>query len=190
MRQALYALTRCVALGLLMVHLTWPSVSVAQKPAPQPVPAELATPDLAWRGTARFTYFGFDVYDATLWTTPTFQAQAAHEHVLALELHYLRNFEAKDIAQRSIQEMRRITTVSPAQEQAWMAQMLRVFPKVRKGDRLLGLQRPGEAAVFWHNGQPRGEIADPEFAKLFFGIWLSARTSDPAFRLRLLGANP
>lgn len=190
MRQALYALTRCVALGLLMAHLTWPSVSVAQKPAPQPVPDALATPDLAWRGTARFTYFGFDVYDATLWTMPTFQAQAAHEHVLALELHYLRNFEAKAIAQRSIQEMRRIATVSPAQEQAWMAQMLRVFPNVRKGDRLLGLQRPGEAAVFWHNGQPRGEIADAAFAQLFFGIWLSARTADPAFRLRLLGANP
>lgn len=184
--------TRCrwLVLSLLMLNLTWPSWALAVNPTPVPAPAELATPDLAWRGMSRFTYFGFEVYDATLWTTPPFQANAAQDHVLALELHYLRNFEAKDIAQRSIQEMRRLANLSAAQEQTWMAQMLRVFPKVRRGDRLLGLQRPGEAAVFWHNGQWRGEIADPEFAKLFFGIWLSPRTSAPEFRQRLLGQKP
>ena len=68
--------------------------------------------------------------------------------------------------------------------------MLRVFPDVRKGDRLLGLQRPGEAAVFWLNGRLRGEIRDAEFARRFFGIWLSPQTSEPALRRALLGAAP
>lgn len=179
---------------MLLCCVSWcGSAGAVETAAPSkatPPPSELANPGLTWRGKSRFTYFGFEVYDATLWTSPAFQPTAAHDHELALELQYWRNFEAKDIAQRSIQEMRRIAKPSASQEQAWMVQMLRVFPNIRKGDRLLGLQRPGQAAEFWHNGQPRGEIADPEFARLFFGIWLSPRTSDPAFRERLLGLSP
>jgi hypothetical protein len=40
--------------------------------------------------------------------------------------------------------------------------------------------------LFLLNGQPAGEIRDPEFARLFFGIWLSPRTSEPAMRRALL----
>ena len=189
-RPQFWLVAACCCWVVLVCSLAWPGVVMAVMPSAAkatPAPAVLDNPALSWRGKARFTYFGFEVYDATLWTAPGFEATAAHEHELALELQYLRNFEAKDIAQRSIQEMRRIAQPSASQEKAWMAQMLRVFPNIRKGDRLLGLQRPGQAAVFWHNGQLRGEIDDPEFAKQFFGIWLSPRSSAPAFRERLLG---
>jgi hypothetical protein len=33
----------------------------------------------------------------------------------------------------------------------------------------------------------RGDIRDAEFARLFFGIWLSPRSSEPAMRQALLG---
>jgi len=33
----------------------------------------------------------------------------------------------------------------------------------------------------------RRDIADPEFARLFMGIWLSDRTSEPKMRQALLG---
>lgn len=33
-----------------------------------------------------------------------------------------------------------------------------------------------------------GEVADPEFARLFFGIWLSPNTSEPALRQALLAS--
>jgi hypothetical protein len=91
---------------------------------------------------------------------------------------------------RSLKEMRRSAALAAEQESRWLAEMLRVFPDVRKGDRLLGLQRPGEAAVFWLNGRLRGEIRDAEFARRFFGIWLSPQTSEPALRRALLGAAP
>jgi hypothetical protein len=35
-----------------------------------------------------------------------------------------------------------------------------------------------------------GDIADAEFARLFFGIWLSPRTSAPALRQALMGNPP
>ncbi len=68
--------------------------------------------------------------------------------------------------------------------------MRRVFPDVEPGDRLLGVHRPGEGVAFFYNGQLRGEIRDPEFARLFFGIWLSPRSSEPAMRQALLGSAP
>ena len=35
-------------------------------------------------------------------------------------------------------------------------------------------------------GRTVGEVADAEFARLFFGIWLSPRTSEPQLRQALL----
>lgn len=152
-------------------------------------PAELTTlaPGLQLRGAFHFTFFAFEVYDISLWVAADFKPEALDQQVFALELRYLRDFAAKDIAQRSIKEMRRSASISAAQEQQWLAEMQRVFPNIRKGDRLLGLYRPGQAAVFWHNEVPRGEVADLDFARLFFGIWLSPKTSEPTMRQRLLG---
>jgi hypothetical protein len=58
---------------------------------------------------------------------------------------------------------------------------------VRKGDRILGAHRPGVGASFWVNGQASGDIRDAEFSRLFFGIWLSPKTSEPSMRAALLG---
>jgi len=157
---------------------------------PARLPAELAQSELVLRGQKRFRVWGFEVYDAALWTPPGAGATALEAQPLALELRYLRDFSGQDIAQRSIKEMRRLARLTPEQERAWLDQMQRLFPDVRKGDRLLGLQRPGQGAVFWFNGQLRGELADAEFARLFFGIWLSPRTSEPALRQALLGGAP
>lgn len=68
--------------------------------------------------------------------------------------------------------------------------MTSTFPDVKEGDRLTGVHRPGEAARFHFNGASVGELRDAEFARLFFGIWLSPRTSEPALRDALLGTAP
>ncbi len=153
-------------------------------------PAELAQalPGASLAGQKRFRVWGFDVYDARLWTAPGFSAAAFETQPLALELRYLRDFEGSAIAERSLKEMRRVGSVSPEQEARWLADMQRVFPNVKKGDRLLGVHRPGQGAVFWFNGQPRGDVRDADFSRLFFGIWLSPRTSEPALRQALLGS--
>jgi hypothetical protein len=177
-------------LALLLALL--PSLPAqAQRTAAQ-VPAELAQTDSSFvpRGQVRFRVWGFEVYDASLWSSPGFSPDAFDAQPLALELRYLRDFSAQDIAQRSLKEMQRQSALKPEQDKRWLAEMLRVFPDIRKGDRLLGLHRPGQGAVFWFNGQLRGEIRDADFARLFFGIWLSPRTSEPALRSALLGSAP
>jgi GPH family glycoside/pentoside/hexuronide:cation symporter len=63
--------------------------------------------------------------------------------------------------------------------------MQEVFPNVRRGDRLTGVHQPGTGAVFLLNGRPLATIADEEFARRFFGIWLSPQTSDTRLRKAL-----
>lgn len=137
-------------------------------------------------GKARLTVWGFQVYDATLWAPAGFGPASYASQPLALELAYLHAFDATSIAERSLQEMRRSAAISDAQAAQWTADMLRVIPDVKKGDRIVGVHRPGQGAAFWVNGKASGDIRDAEFARLFFGIWLSPKTSEPAMREALL----
>ena len=145
-----------------------------------------ALPMAALAGQAKLSFWGFEVYQATLWVAPGFSANTYADHGFALELAYLRDFSGADIARRSLAEIERQTPISAEQAQRWGDQMRALFPDVKTGERLTGLHRPGAGARFLHNGRVLGEIADPEFARLFFGIWLSTNTSEPKLRLALL----
>lgn len=150
-------------------------------PPPQgPLPGAV----LAGQGLLRF--WGLEVYQASLWVRPGFSAAAFADHPFALELEYRRPFQAAAIAERSLREMRRQGPVSEEQARRWQLALQRVLPDVRPGDRIVGLHRPGQGVRFEQGGRRLGEIADPEFARLFFGIWLSPATSAPALRDALL----
>lgn len=156
-------------------------------------PAGLLAGAETWRfcgqGTMRF--LGWRVYHARLWAVEGFRPEAFVQTPLALELEYLRAFTAAAIAERSIQEMRRQATFTAAQAQRWQAALATALPDVAVGDRLLGLYRPGQPARFVHNGRPSGEVSDPQFGPLFFGIWLSDATSEPTLRQALVaGTRP
>ena len=137
-------------------------------------------------GQGRLKFWGLQVYDARLWAQPGFRAANFGSEPLALELNYLRSFDKLAIAERSIAEMRRAARISPQQAEAWTAALLKVIPDVQKGDRVMSLHQPGVGAAFWVNGLAAGEIRDAQFARLFFGIWLSPQTSEPALRAALL----
>ena len=163
----------------------------AQTAAPDTRPeVSAALPQAQLIGKGRLKVFGFQVYDARLWAAPGFGGTSYATQPLGLELSYLRDFKSLDIAERSLKEMRRSAPISDAQEAKWLADLQRVVPDVKKGDRILGIHKPGTGADFWVNGQPVGEIQDAEFARLFFGIWLSPKTSEPQMRTLLLGGKP
>jgi hypothetical protein len=134
----------------------------------------------------RLRVWGFEVYDARLWTPRGFRHSQAMQTSFALELQYLRKLEGSAIASRSIDEMRRVGSFTDAQAQTWLAAMRDMFPNVSAGERITGVNLPGEGAEFWVNGQRVGVIKDVNFARLFFGIWLDERTSEPKMRAQLL----
>ena len=157
------------------------------------MPTDIAAlvPRASLVGTARLQVWGFDVYDAQLWASPGFQVERYVDSTFALEMRYLRSFSRADIARRSLDEMRRNATITDAQAKAWQRKLEIALSDVQRGDRILGVYLPQTRTVrFLTNGQPTGEVSDGDFAKLFFGIWLSPQTSEPAMRKALLAGNP
>jgi hypothetical protein len=167
--------------------LSFSANAMAQPAAAEPAPAvRAALPEARPAGAFRFTSWGFDIYDASLWVSPGFRAERWAQRPLALELHYLRAFEGDDIARRSLDEMRRAAPVPDAQAALWLRAMKAAFPNVKKGDRLLGVYDPDTGTRFFHNGTPTAAVADAQFAQRFFAIWLAPQTSEPAMRDALL----
>lgn len=161
--------------------------TVGAQPTPSPGPAlSTALQDQTRTGTARMRYWGFDVYDAHLYVARGFDIQRFEEQRFGLELNYLRGFKGADIAERSLEEMKGLATLDPTQAQRWRNAMSALFPNVQSGDRLTGVHVPGSGARFYLNGQWLGEIADDTFSRLFFGIWLSPKTSQPRLREALI----
>lgn len=161
------------------------SAGQALAATPAPFVAEaLGGATLAGKGQLRF--LGLHVYGARLWVGPGFQAADFEAHPFALELTYRRAFTGAAIVERSIQEMQRQTPIAAPQAERWRQQLAAVMPDVKSGDRLIGLYQPGQGMRLWRGSQLLGVIDDAELARLFFGIWLSPRTSDPGLRSALL----
>lgn len=153
---------------------------------PASVRAALGPPRLAGSGSLR--WFGFRIYDATLWTGPEGPDPLdPARRPFALELRYARSLSGAAIAERSAEEIARLGLGDAQARQAWHRRMQQLFPDVSDGDRILGLHRPGQAARFYLNGSPLGEVADPGFGPAFFAIWFDARTVAPDLRQALLG---
>jgi hypothetical protein len=183
-RALLCNVARCAVLASTVAASIQHGVAWAQNAVPPEVAAEL--PGAQWTGAARLRFFGLSVYDSKLWVANGFKASTYPQHAFALELSYLRALKGNLIAERSLKEMRRVGNISAEQETRWLQRMQEAFPDVKDGDRIVGLHTPGVGARFWHNGQLRATVADPEFSRYFFGIWLSESTSEPQLRSGLL----
>jgi hypothetical protein len=135
-------------------------------------------------GTGTIKLVVVPVYDAALWTDAPQWSMTAP---FALSLTYHMGFSSAEIVARSEKEMRRDDpALSPAALAAFGKAMARVMPSVARGDRVTGLSMPGGKVEFFHNGRATGAVGAPGFAKAFFGIWLSPRTTEPALRTSLL----
>lgn len=156
--------------------------SVAAPPLPAAVVPLL--PEARVQGSGELTWYGLPIYTGHLWSA---DGSFAFDEPFALDLHYKRELAGRRIAERSVEEMRAIGGHDPAAIVRWGEAMARLFPDVRSGDHIAGVHLPGYGAKFFLNGRALGDIADPAFARAFFGIWLDRRTSRPDFRDKLLG---
>ena len=136
------------------------------------------------RGEGDLKFFGFKVYDARLWTQVKPHSPS---EVFALELIYDMSFKGREIAERSVAEMRKVGYKDEQKLKRWGEEMMRIFPDVKKGDALIGVSIPNKGAKFYSRDKLIATAEDAEFAKAFFDIWLSEKTSEPKLREKLLG---
>jgi hypothetical protein len=174
-----------VALALALAATLASSYDVNAPPLP-PLVVELV-PNVKVQGGGELTFLGLSVYDGYYWSPARGWAKDAP---FALDLHYHRALDGAKIAERSVSEIAKLGYGTIEQRARWGREMQRVFPDVRRGDRITGVNLPGGVVRYFYNGKLIGDIADPGFAHAFFGIWLDPKTSELDFRQRLLGEKP
>jgi hypothetical protein len=180
--------------GPLITRRAWmigmlPLGALASNTRRPPQEIEQHLPGARLVGQGRMRFFGVVIYDIRLWS-PARGAHDITQRPFGLELEYSRMLKGERIAQRSLDEMRRIGEFTPQQRREWLDLLMQLLPDVGPGDRLTGLRRQADQTEFFHNGTARGELKDTEFTRLFFGIWLAPNTSEPQLREQLLGLRP
>ncbi len=136
-------------------------------------------------GEGKYYYKGLiHAYDAALFSP---SAKLDESGVFALKLTYKTEIDGEDIADKSIEEINKQSKLSDTKLAEWRGKMKAIIPNVVEGTSLTGVNLPGKGVVFFKDGKKLGEIADGEFAKRFFDIWLSSKTSSQSLRAKLLG---
>ena len=168
------------------------TLQAAPSPAQAATLPEAVTKDvvaLTLRGEAVMRFFGLKVYDIRLWTpTKAAPTEELVERPFALELVYDLSIKGRDIAERSVKEMRSQGWRDETKLKRWGEEMARIFPDIAQGDALIGVSIPGKEARFYSRDKLIAVVADPEFSRAFFDIWLSDKTSEPRLRKKLLGS--
>lgn len=141
----------------------------------------------AWhlQGEGVFTWSVFRVYRMALHVLG--EGDFDPNRAFALDLNYLRNVSAPQIAETSVQEMRRISVCDESDLARWGTALGEILPDVKLGDRLIGVFAPECGVAFYSQDAHLGDIAEPAFAQAFAGIWLDALTRAPKLRAALLG---
>lgn len=171
--------------ALLAVLLLAPLAPLSAGASPAGIAQLIGEPRLS--GSGLLTWWGFRVYEARLWVAASgLDPQRFQASPFALEMLYARAFDGRSIADSSAEEIEKLGMGSTAQRERWLEAMVRVFPNVARGDRLVGIHRPGRGVSFLHNDRVIGVIDDPDFGAAFFSIWLDPRTSAPGLRKAIL----
>lgn len=168
-----------------LILLLFIATAQAAENIPAPVRSEIAHARLAGQGS--FRWFGFRVYDAELWVGDQgYRAAAPESAKFALSITYARGIDGKHIARSSINEIKKLGFGTSEQQETWLQQMNALFPDVHQGTQISGIYLPDHGARFHLDGKLLGEVADTQFARAFFAIWLDPRTTAATLRSQLL----
>lgn len=169
---------RCMVVSLL-VALGAPLASHAAAPPEVAKTITKATP----YGQGKLQRLMITAYKASLWTDAATWSYAAP---FALSITYNMGFTREELVDRTISEMAE-QSESPTPAESYRAALNKAFVEVKDGDRFTAIMTAKKSVRLYHNGTLTHEIADPVFAKRFFDIWLSSKTSEPSLRRGLLG---
>ncbi|WP_028444630.1 chalcone isomerase family protein [Chitinimonas koreensis] len=137
-------------------------------------------------GQGEFRWFGFRIYEASLWSEA---GEVSPARPFALQLRYLTAIGREQFVERSIAEIEHLHPELPRDQlhTTWRGWMRQAFVDVSSGDTLTGVYLPGRGARFFFGDRQTAAIDDDAFARAFFDIWLSPNTRAPSLRKALLG---
>ena len=144
-------------------------------------------------GLREATIFDIDVYVAGLYVVhPTSNAQQliAADEVKRLVLRFVRDVGRDDITDAWHEGFAGNATVPLAKLKPLMARLDAWTPSFDDGDTLTFTYVPGEGVTVEVNGKVKGTIADPDFVRSLFSIWLGPNPPTADVKRGLLGSHP
>jgi hypothetical protein len=151
----------------------------------RPLPPQVLSqaPGMHPFGKGRHTWWGIQMYDATLWIAGPRWSQAEPH---ALDLEPSRAISADTLVKAAIDEMRYVKVGDERQLRAWQAQMKKVMPSVRAGDQVVIFCSDANRTSVYLNDSSNGEVDDPSFCPAVMSVWLHPQTKHQAVRKSLL----
>lgn len=174
-----------LATSAALSAFTAPASSEPTPPAPLVQEGLLMQPV----GTGTLHWFGFDIYDATLWTRDGTFANSFTEPV-AFTLAYRRSLSRDRLISITRRGWSELELANAEQQDRWAASLKSIWVDVVRGSTLTTIALPGGETRFYDDTRLLGRIDDPAFGPAFLQIWVGERTANTALgslRTQLLG---
>ena len=171
---------------IVLVTLISAASAIAAPPGHRPLPPQVLSqaPGMHPFGKGRHSWWGIQMYDATLWIAgPRWSAAEPH----ALDLEPSRTVSADTLVKHAIGEMRDLKVGDERQLKAWQAEMNKIIPSVRAGDQVVIFCSDANRTLVYLNDSGNGEVDDPSFCPAVMSVWLHPQTKHRAVRKSLLG---
>lgn len=153
------------------------------------LPGAVQDSDYAFRqvGSGELRYFGFAIYDASLWSPGGQFTGFVPGEPVALSLWYKRGFSREALLEITAKAWGKLDTGTPSQRARWIGQLDSIWTDVEPGDNMTTVVVPGSETRFYDQTGLKGRIEDPAFGPAFLGIWLDQRSVVGDLRTELLG---
>jgi hypothetical protein len=138
-------------------------------------------------GAGTITWFGFTIYDASLWTENGRFDTLTDSLPVALHITYRKNIKSSALAERTAEEWQQLNIYTPRERKQWQQRLATIWPTVKPGDSITTLVTFDKQTHFYYNDKLIHRIDDPEFGIALLSIWLHPNTSQPALRSKLIG---
>jgi hypothetical protein len=134
-------------------------------------------------GTGKMTWFGFHLYDISLYTAT---GKYIADEPLSLSIQYKKPVASEKLIEISQQEVERLGL---DWNEKWSIKLAEIWPSIEAGDELnLNVTENG-VSEFYFNDQFVGQLDDSVFSENFTAIWLSPKSRESKLRKSLIGAS-
>jgi len=135
---------------------------------------ELAMNQSQPQGTGRLNFWGFHIYDATL-----YRAGNSSSSDFALNIQYQKSFSGSAIASKTADEMKKIG-VPEMQAAIWGKELAAVFPNIEPGQSITGIYSPKVGTTFFSRVRKLPKSLGLNFQKLFLEFGSTLKPAHPS----------
>lgn len=178
----------CTALGTVTV--AEPPSTVCRDKVCFSTTVDLLGAPLDLRGVSTYRYWGFRVYTGAFYLPAgeTSRAAALGETPRKLVLKYHRSVSVDQIVEKSLEVLEENPEVSIEKLRPLLTRLESLYVPVEQGDSYAITYDPTQGSLsLYFNERLLGQFTDRDFARAYFGIWVSNHSVSESFTDELLG---